>query len=156
MLKNYQNYTDIIRIYNTCFAIRYDCVYFLIKLKMKMQVLKLTCTIVIIAGCFRPLSWTSLFKRTVYNIYRLYVISMVSFFSISQFMDIVLNVDNADDFTNNLNMLLTSSAACYKIFIMWFNYKRISTLINYLIKEPFKPLDPYEMEIRWRFDKTIR
>lgn len=81
---------------------------------------------------------------------------MVFFFSIFQFMDIILNVDSADDFADNLNMTLTSSTACYKIFIMWFNYDKISTLINYLIKEPFKPLDPYEMEIRRRFDKTIR
>ncbi|XP_018374326.1 PREDICTED: putative odorant receptor 85d [Trachymyrmex cornetzi] len=35
-----------------------------------MHILKLTRTIVIVAGCFRPLSWTSLFKQTVYNIYR--------------------------------------------------------------------------------------
>ncbi|CAL1676372.1 unnamed protein product [Lasius platythorax] len=121
-----------------------------------MQVLKLTCTIVMIAGCFRPLSWTSLFKRTVYNIYRLYVTSMLFFFSISQFMDIVLNVDNADDFTDTLNMMLTSSAACYKILIMWFNYERVSTLINYLTEEPFKPLDSGEMEIRRQFDRIIR
>ncbi|XP_072754209.1 uncharacterized protein [Anoplolepis gracilipes] len=121
-----------------------------------MQVLKLTCAIVMIAGCFRPLSWTSLFKRTVYNIYRLYVISMLFFFSMAQFLDIILNADNADDMTDTLNMLLTSSAACYKVFIMWFNYERVSILINCLTKEPFAPMDPGEMEIRQQFDKMIR
>lgn len=81
---------------------------------------------------------------------------MLLFFSISQFMDIVLNVDNADDFTDTLNMMLTSSAACYKILIMWFNYERVSTLINYLTEEPFKPLDSGEMEIRRQFDRIIQ
>ncbi|XP_072754208.1 uncharacterized protein [Anoplolepis gracilipes] len=132
------------------------CVYFLIKLRVEMEVLKLTCVIVMIAGCFRPLSWTSLFKRTVYNIYRLYVISMLFFFSLAQFLDIINNADNADDMTNTLNMMLTSSAACCKIFIMWFLYERILNLINCLTEEPFAPLDPGEMEIRQQFDRITR
>ncbi|XP_011640465.2 odorant receptor 46a-like [Pogonomyrmex barbatus] len=121
-----------------------------------MHVLKLTRTIVTIAGCFRPLSWTSSFKRTIYNIYRLYIISMLYTFSLSQFMDIVLNVKNPDDFTDNLNMMMTSSAASCKIFIIWLNYKNITALINYLIEEPFKPLDLGEIKIRRQYDKIIR
>ncbi|XP_025074597.1 odorant receptor 46a-like [Pogonomyrmex barbatus] len=121
-----------------------------------MHILKLTRTIVIITGCFRPLSWTSLFKRTIYNIYRLYVISMLYTSSMSQFMDIILNVDNPDDFTDNLNMMLTMSASCYKMFIVWLNYENIVALINCLIEEPFKPLDLSEMKIRRQYDKIIR
>jgi len=121
-----------------------------------MHVLKLTRTIVMITGCFRPLSWTSQFKRTIYNIYRLYVISMLYFFSMSQFMDIILNVDNPDDFTNNLNMMLTSSASCYKMFIVWLNYEKIAVLINCLSEEPFKPLNLSEIKIRRQYDNIIR
>ncbi|XP_071631675.1 putative odorant receptor 85d [Temnothorax longispinosus] len=120
-----------------------------------MDILKLTRKIVMITGCFRPLSWTSLFKQTVYNIYRVYVISMLFFFSMSQFMDIVLNVDNPDDFTNNLNMMLTSSAACYKLFIVWLNYEKIAALINCLNEVPFKPLNLDEIKIRRQYDKII-
>lgn len=121
-----------------------------------MPVLKETCAIVMIAGCLRPLTWTSLFKRTAYNIYRLYVISMLYFFSMAQLMDIIINVENADDFTNNLNMMLTSSAACYKMFIMWLNYEKVAALINCLTKEPFKPLDQGEKEIREEFNQITR
>jgi len=112
-----------------------------------MQVLKVTCAIVMITGCLRPLIWTSLFKRTVYNIYRLYVLNMLYFFSMAQLMDIILNIDNADDFTNNLNMMLTSSTLCYKMFIMWSNYEKVVALIKCLTEEPFKPLDPSEIKI---------
>lgn len=121
-----------------------------------MYILKLTSIIVMIAGCFRPLSWTSLFKRTVYNIYRLYVISMLYFFSMLQFMDIVLNVNNPDVFTNTLNMMCTSSTACYKMFIVWLNYEEIAALISCHSEEPFKPLDLGEMKIRQQYDKIIR
>ncbi|XP_018403364.1 PREDICTED: odorant receptor 49b-like [Cyphomyrmex costatus] len=72
----------------------------------------------------------------------------------SQFMDIVLNVDNPYDFTNNLNMLMTSSAACYKMFIVWLNYEKIAALINCLTEEPFKPLNLDEIKI-WRQYETI-
>ncbi|XP_077264586.1 odorant receptor 46a-like isoform X2 [Temnothorax americanus] len=121
-----------------------------------MHILKLTYTIVTISGCFRPQSWTSLFKRTVYNIYRLYVIIMLYTFTIFQIMDLVLYVDNTNDFTNNMNMMLTVSISCYKVLIMCLNYENIVALINYLTEEPFKPLDSDEMKIRRRYDKLIR
>lgn len=121
-----------------------------------MQSLKFTYTIVMIAGCFRPSSWMSPFKNTIYIIYRLYIISMLYTFTMLQLMDIVLNVDNADDFTSNLNMMLTTSAACYKIFIMWISYENVATLINSLTEEPFKPLDSDEIKICRHFDKIIR
>lgn len=73
-----------------------------------------------------------------------------------QFMDVILNVDNPNDLTNNLNIMLTSSASCYKIFIMWLNYEKIAELINYLTEVPFKPLNSGEIEIRRQYDKLIR
>lgn len=121
-----------------------------------MHILKLTYTIVIIAGCFRPQSWTSLVKRTIYNIYNLYVIGILYLFSMLQFMDIVLNVGNTDDFTSALNLMLTTSVACYKVLIMFLNYKNFVALINYLTEEPFIPLDSDEMKIRQQYDKIIR
>ncbi|XP_018374346.1 PREDICTED: odorant receptor 4-like [Trachymyrmex cornetzi] len=39
---------------------------------------------------------------------------------------------------------------------MWLNYNNVTTLITALNEEPFKPLDPSELEIRQKFDKIIR
>lgn len=121
-----------------------------------MHVLNLTFFIVTFVGCFRPLSWTSLFKRAVYNLYRLFIIIILYTFAFLQFMDIVLNVDNPDDFTNNLYMMLNVSVSGYKLLIMWINYTNVATLINKLNEEPFKPMDSGELEIRRKFDKLIR
>jgi len=123
---------------------------------LETQPLRLSHAIVMIAGCFRPLSWTSSYKRAVYNVYRLYIIGMVYIFMILQLMDIVLNVKNPDEFTDNLKMALTASAACYKATGMCINYENITILINYLTEEPFKPLDQNERNIRKQFDKMIR
>lgn len=107
-------------------------------------------------GCFRPPSWTSLFKRVIYTVYRLFIIIILYTFAFLQFMDIVLNVDNPDDFTNNLYMMLNISVSGYKLLIMWINYTNIATLINKFSEEPFKPLDSGELEICRKFDKLIR
>ncbi|XP_025162772.1 odorant receptor 46a-like [Harpegnathos saltator] len=74
----------------------------------------------------------------------------------TQILDMVLIVNNPDDFTDNLNMMLTMTAACYKMFIMWISYENISALINTLNEEPFKPLDRNELEIRRKFEKIVR
>ncbi|XP_018374335.1 PREDICTED: odorant receptor 46a-like [Trachymyrmex cornetzi] len=42
------------------------------------------------------------------------------------------------------------------MIIMCLNYDDIVTLIDNLIEEPFKPLDPDEMKIRQQYDKMIR
>lgn len=70
-------------------------------------------------------------------------------------MDVILNVDNADDFTDNLNMMLTTFAACSKVFIIWLNYEKVAALINCLTEVPFKPLNIGEIKIRRQYDKII-
>ncbi|XP_039309022.1 odorant receptor 46a isoform X2 [Solenopsis invicta] len=121
-----------------------------------MHILKLPCKIFTISGCFRPQSWTSLFKRTVYNIYKLYTFTMIYTVSILQIMDIVLYVDNINDLTDNLNVMINSLVSCYKIFIVSLSYENIVALINCLTEEPFKPLDSDEMKILQHYDEIIR
>ncbi|KAF3054552.1 Odorant receptor 008 [Nylanderia fulva] len=121
-----------------------------------MHVLNLTFSIVTFVGCFRPLSWTSLFKRVIYNLYRSFIITLLYTFVFLQFLDIVFNVDNPDDFTDNLYMMLNVSVSGYKLLIMWINYTNVAILINKLNEQPFKPQDLGELEIRQKYDKLIR
>jgi len=121
-----------------------------------MHILKLTFLIVTFVGCFRPLSWTSLFMRVIYNLYRLFIITILYIFAFLQFMDIMINVNNPDDFTNILYMALNVSVSGFKLLIMWLNYNNVTTLIIVLNEEPFKPLDLSELKIREKFDKIIR
>lgn len=82
--------------------------------------------------------------------------SMLYIFATLQFMDILLNVDNPNDFTDTLNMMMNLFAACCKIFLMYLNYEKIAALINCLTEVPFKPLNLDEMEIRRQYEKIIR
>ncbi|XP_025265983.1 odorant receptor Or1-like [Camponotus floridanus] len=121
-----------------------------------MSVMKFTLTILAIAGCWRPFSWTSLIKHALYNAYTLLIISFLYSFTFTQFMDLILNVDNPDDFTSTLFTMLTMCVSCYKIFSMWMNHENIATLIQALTMGLFKPVVPVEIEIQRKFDKMIQ
>ncbi|XP_011705259.1 PREDICTED: odorant receptor Or1-like [Wasmannia auropunctata] len=121
-----------------------------------MNMLKFTLTILTIAGCWRPFSWTPLINHTLYNAYTLLIISLLYSFTFTQFMDAVLNVDNPDDFTNIMYLMLTLFAACYKILNMWVNHESFAKLIQNLTEGTFKPLVSVEVEIRRKFEKIIQ
>lgn len=62
-------------------------------------------------------------------------------------MDVVLNVNNPDDFTNIVYMMLTMFASCYKILNMWMNHESFVELIQNFTEGTFKPLVSVEIEI---------
>ncbi|XP_071631638.1 odorant receptor 49b-like isoform X2 [Temnothorax longispinosus] len=121
-----------------------------------MDALKFTLAILAIAGCWRPFSWTSLIKHTLYNAYSLLIISLLYSYTLTQFMNFVLNVNNPDDFTNVVYLMLTLFSSCYKILDLWVNHKSLAELIQNLTEGTFKPLVPVEIEIRRKFDKVIQ
>lgn len=123
---------------------------------LKMSVLKLTITILTIAGCWQPFMLTSLIKRTLYNAYTLLLISIMYTFACTQFMDIVLNVDNPEDLTSTLYSMLIVFVSCYKIVNFWMDHDSVAALIRNLTEGLFKPLVPEEMVIQRRFDKMIQ
>lgn len=121
-----------------------------------MHVLKLTLVICAFAGCWQPSSWTSLFKHAVYKTYATFLASSLYIFSLSQFMNIVFNVDNSDEFTDALYMLLTVLVAAYKQTFMWVDRKHVMMIIDQLTERPFAPCESHEMTIRRKFDKMIQ
>ncbi|XP_012531586.1 odorant receptor 46a [Monomorium pharaonis] len=121
-----------------------------------MQVLELTLNILTVVGCWPPNSWTSLCKRTIYNIYTVSLILLLFPYSLSQFMDVILNVDNTDDFTDTFYVMLATIISCCKMISILINRKNIGIFTNILTQKPFIPLEADEIEIRHKFDKTIQ
>lgn len=121
-----------------------------------MQVLEFTLKILMVVGCWPPSSWSSLCKRTVYNAYTVFMSLSLFTFMLSQLMDIILNVDNTDDFADTFYIMLALVISCCKMTGLLVNRKNIGTLINILIQEPFIPLEADEIEIRQRYEKTIQ
>ncbi|XP_011640459.1 odorant receptor Or1-like [Pogonomyrmex barbatus] len=121
-----------------------------------MQVLNSTFKFLTICGCWRPDSWTSSFKRIIYHIHTFFVFVLINTFTLSQLLDIILTVDNPDDFTDNFYMLLAMIVSCCKMLSMLLNRKNIATLTNILMEKPCKPLEPEEMQIYHKFDESVQ
>jgi len=121
-----------------------------------MRVLKFTLLVCAFAGCWQPISWTSLFKHIIYKTYAMFLVSSLYIFSISQFMNIVLNVENSDEFTDSLYMMLTVFVAGYKQVYMWIDRKNIMVIINVLNEKPFAACETQELKIQQKFEKMVQ
>jgi len=71
-------------------------------------------------------------------------------------MDILLNVDNSNELTDSLYMMLTVFVAGYKQICIWRNRGNITMIINALFEEPFKPSGSRELIIQGRFEKMVQ
>ncbi|XP_025074600.1 uncharacterized protein LOC112552786 [Pogonomyrmex barbatus] len=123
---------------------------------MCMQVMQFPFKVLTVAGCWPPISWSSLCKRTVYNAYTVFVCLLLLTFMLPQFMDIVLIVDNPDDFTETFYVMLAMVIACCKMFSLLLNRKNIEIFTDTLVEKPFKPLEPDEIEIRQKYNNIIQ
>ncbi|XP_032691306.1 uncharacterized protein LOC116853990 [Odontomachus brunneus] len=122
----------------------------------KTRVLQFPLITLTIAGCWPPNSCSTFCKRAVYNVYTIIVASLLFTFMVPQFMDIVLNVDNADDFTDTFYVMLAMVIAFCKILGLLLNRKNIEMIMGALVEKPFSPLGPDEIEIRQKFDNLIQ
>jgi len=120
-----------------------------------MSILQLTFKILVIVGCWRPRSCSSFYLRIVYDLYTIFITMLMYTFLASQFLDIIWNVDNAEDFTENFYAMLASVISCSKVLSLLVNRKNIKMLINVLIEKPYRPLEMDEIRIRYKFDKHI-
>ncbi|XP_025162771.1 uncharacterized protein LOC105191616 [Harpegnathos saltator] len=122
----------------------------------KTQVLRLTLKILMIVGCWSPDSRTSFHKRTIYNAYTVFVILLLYTFMLSQLMDIILNVNNPDEFADTFYIMLAIVISCCKMTGLLINRKNIETFTDILSEKPFIPLETDEMQIRCKYDRTIQ
>ncbi|KAL6422685.1 hypothetical protein ACFW04_010728 [Cataglyphis niger] len=120
-----------------------------------MHVLQFTFKILTLVGCWRPESWSSLSMHIIYDAYTVFMIILLYTFLVSQFLDIIWNVDNAEEFTENFYATLASVVSCSKILSLLVNRNNINTLANILVEEPYRPLDIDEMKIQFKFDRLI-
>lgn len=120
-----------------------------------MRVLQLTFKILTIIGCWRPQACSSFYLRIVYDAYTVFMVVLMQSFSISQFLDIFMNVDNAEDLIDNFYVSLTMIVSCCKMFSLIVNRKNINMLTNVLAKRPCRSLEIDEKRIQYKFDRLI-
>lgn len=115
-----------------------------------------TFKVLTICGCWPPNSWTSRYKLILYDVYTVLIVLLINTFTLSQLMDLILSVDNTDDFTENFYVTLAMLVSCCKMFSLLKNRNNIATLIDTLMKKPCRPIEHDEIEIRQKFDKFVQ
>ncbi|XP_018372533.1 PREDICTED: uncharacterized protein LOC108767274 [Trachymyrmex cornetzi] len=123
---------------------------------INMQMLSLNFFIYTVSGIWRPVEWSSNGAKLLYNVFTFMVIFSEYFLVLTQFMDIVLIVDNIDDFATNTLMFLSIVAVCCKATVVVVRRNAIINLVEILLKAPYKPRDEDEVAIQTKFDKFIR
>ncbi|XP_025266802.1 uncharacterized protein LOC112638784 isoform X2 [Camponotus floridanus] len=121
-----------------------------------MQILSLNFFMNTIAGIWRPIDWSSNTAKLLYNAFTFIVLILEYFLMLTQFMDIVLVVDNIDDFATNTLMFLTIVAICCKATVIIIRRNSIIRLVQKLLKAPYKPQDEDEMAVQTKCDKFIK
>lgn len=118
--------------------------------------LSLNFLIFTMGGVWRPTEWSSNCAKLLYNVFTVVIIVAVYFLVLTQFMDIVLIVDNVDDFATNSLMCMTIVCVSCKATIAVIRRNEIIDLVQMLLKDPCKPQNEIEMAIQKKFDEFIR
>ncbi|XP_011705956.1 PREDICTED: odorant receptor Or1-like [Wasmannia auropunctata] len=81
---------------------------------------------------------------------------LIHTFMLSQLVDLIMIVDNSNDFTDNFYVLLAMIVSCCKMFTLLMNRNNIEMLLETLTSKPFRPVEPDEMKIQQKFEKLIQ
>ncbi|KAG7189250.1 hypothetical protein KM043_008810 [Ampulex compressa] len=121
-----------------------------------MELLSLNFYLYTISGIWQPPTRTSKAQRLFYGLYTCFTLFLFYFLTLSQFLDLVLVVDNVDDFITNMLMFMTMVGITFKGTTAVLCYDDIFNLTNVLLKEPCKVRDAGEIRIQKKFDNFIR
>ncbi|KAF3054595.1 Odorant receptor 007 [Nylanderia fulva] len=121
-----------------------------------MQLLSLNFLLYTISGLWRPIEWTSKCSKYLYGLYTFTMMYLLIFSVIIQLMDIILVIDNVDDFTTT-SLLFLSDIACFcKATTIIIRRDKIINLIKTLQEKPCKPSSEEEINIQMEYDNLIR
>ena len=120
-----------------------------------MSVLRPAFNILVVCGCWMPSSCRTSHGKLFYTLHMMFVILLLYSFCVSQLLNVMLNVNTADELSDSLYMFIASVLSCCKIFALLINRQAIGVLSRQLEEEPCKPVDTQEITIQKKFDRSI-
>ncbi|XP_076377266.1 odorant receptor Or1-like [Megalopta genalis] len=118
-----------------------------------MPTLRCASTVLTMIGCHRPSSWRSGPVKFLYKAYGVVVLILVQTLTLVSVLDVVFNVQNQDEFSDNLVLTLPMLITCCKFCNFLTHGNSIMLLIDTLQKKPYSPDNNDEMNIETRHDK---
>ncbi|XP_072762547.1 uncharacterized protein [Anoplolepis gracilipes] len=148
-----ESYCNLLKASYSVFNLLHNQSLFLL---INMQLLSLNFLMYTVSGVWRPIEWSSNIAKLLYGVFSFTMLLLMYFLVLTQFMDILLVVDNIDDFSTNTLLFLSIFAVAFKATIVVIRRKAIIQLIETLLTPPCKPRNEDEMAIQRKFDKFIR
>nr|WGO81768.1 olfactory receptor 93 [Microplitis mediator] len=102
-------------------------------------------------GLWRPIDWQG-WKFILYNAYSWFVVLSNILFIVTKFLDIILVSTTANEFINDLASMLGQVGAFGKIIGVLYKHRMITHVIQLLDEKPFLLLDPFENDIKKKYD----
>ncbi|XP_076179891.1 odorant receptor Or1-like [Ptiloglossa arizonensis] len=113
-----------------------------------MRILRWEFMLLNLCGCSRPFSWTSPPKKFLYNTYTVFLFFVTQLFLLTLILDLVFNVDNQDDFSDNFYFTLEIIACSWKLYSISKNQGHYAIMVRTLEEEPLAPINIDEIEIQ--------
>ena len=120
-----------------------------------MPLLRWSFKLLTFIGLLSPSAWKSPWKRVLYSVYTIVVLLLLFSFEIFLFLDLVINVDNQDEFSENLYVTLVLFCSCCKSLVLLIYHGDVEILLDTLQEEPFLPVNAEEDKIRMKFEEEI-
>ncbi|XP_043285403.1 odorant receptor 46a-like [Venturia canescens] len=120
-----------------------------------MQTLQLNFRILQWIGMWRPLAWSTGWKLVVYNCFSAFMISSLYLFAVSQFVDLIVTSESANEFSHG-SLFLAILAGCGKSASVMIHRKEIIYLANVLRNDLCRPRNEVEVKIQTDCERDAR
>ncbi|XP_019885710.2 odorant receptor 46a-like [Camponotus floridanus] len=121
-----------------------------------MQTLSLNLFLYTISGMWRPIEWSSKCSKMLYSMLTCFTMCLLVILMLTQLLNIILVIDNVDDFAKNSLMFLSIVCVLFKAIAVITRRDELINLIETLQKKPCKAYNEEESDIQLKFDCMIR
>ncbi|XP_043285611.1 odorant receptor 94b-like [Venturia canescens] len=106
-----------------------------------------------LCGIWRPLAWSSGWKKNIYNAYTIFAIFSVYTFTLSELIAAAMSIGNLNEAINILFMALTILGTCYKMTNLVLKRNETIASLEMLNNGLCRPVADQEIAIQMKFDK---
>ncbi|CAL1679071.1 unnamed protein product [Lasius platythorax] len=121
-----------------------------------MQILSFNFLLYTICGMWRPIKWSSKCSKMLYSVFTCFSMYLLISLTLTQLLDIILVIDNVDDFAMISLNLLSLISVIFKAVNAIIRRDKIVHLIEILQKKPCRAYNKEDNDIQMKFDRLIR
>ena len=121
-----------------------------------MEGFKISFQVLSVFGVWRPRSFTSTSDKTLYNVYRVFIIPLPYLLEVGLICRLLFDEMTFDEFTETLFMCLTTTCVCCKSINFLMKRKEVINLSNMLMSNYAKSQNNVELTIQNAHNKFIR